>query len=269
MASLIQTVRVAAGKPAGLAKRDPHDDLGLAKDEAEQRVADAIAELAPLQNRLWAESTRAVLVVLQGMDAAGKDGTIRRIFTGLNPQGCRVASFKAPTPTELDHDYLWRVHAVCPARGEIGIFNRSHYEDVAVVRVHELVPEATWRRRFRHIREFERTLAEEGTAIVKIFLHISKEEQRERLQARLDDPEKRWKFRLGDLDDRKRWDDYQAAYEEAISETSTEWAPWHVVPADRKWVRDVVVSHLLVDTLKGLDPRLPEPAEDLTGVVVE
>jgi PPK2 family polyphosphate:nucleotide phosphotransferase len=268
MASLTKLVRVVPGEPASLARREPADDLGLEKGRADEEVAAALTEIASLHNRLWAESTRAVLVVLQGMDASGKDGTIRRIFTGLNPQGCRVASFKVPTETELAHDYLWRVHAALPARGQLGIFNRSHYEDVVVVRVRGLVPKGTWKRRFRHIREFERLLVEEGTTLVKVFLHSSKEEQREQLQQRLDDPEKRWKFRLGDLEDRKLWDDFQAAYEEAITETSTDWAPWHVVPADRKWVRDVAVSRLLLETLRDLDPRLPEPEEDLSGVRV-
>ena len=264
-----RTLIVEPGEPARLAHRHTGDDLGLESKEAVASLVERlIGDLRGLQDRLWAEARRSVLLVLQGVDTSGKDGTISHVFTGVNPQACKVASFKVPTPTELAQDYLWRVHAACPARGEIGIFNRSHYEDLVVVRVKNLVPKDVWQRRFRHVREFERVLTEEGTAIVKVFLHISKDEQRKRLQERLDDPAKTWKFRLGDLDDRKLWDDFTAAYEEAISETSTEWAPWYVVPADRKWVRNAAVAHLLVKTLKEMDPQLPPPAEGLAGVVV-
>ena len=208
-------------------------------------------------------------MVLQAIDTGGKDGTIRHVFDGTNPQGVKVASFKRPTPVELAHDFLWRVERQTPGNGEIAIFNRSHYEDVLVVRVHGLVPEERWRRRYDHINDFERRLADEGTTILKFFLHISKEEQRERLQARLDEPHKRWKFSRGDLKERALWDDYQAAYEAVLSRTSTEWAPWYVVPADRKWYRNLVISSALVDTLDTLDPQYPEPEEDLDGVVVE
>ena len=197
-------VIVRPGERARLASRDTGDDLGLeSKEAAAPIVTQLIGDLRTLQDRLWAEAKRSVLLVLQGMDTSGKDGTISHVFTGVNPQACRVAPFKVPTPTELAHDYLWRVHAVCPASGELGIFNRSHYEDLVVVRVKSIVPKDVWQRRFRHVREFERVLTEEGTAIVKVFLHISKDEQRQRLQQRLDDPDKTWKFRLGDLDDRK------------------------------------------------------------------
>lgn len=261
---------VRPGQPAGIRGRDPADRLGLdGKEESQAMVDELILELRGLQERLWAESRRSLLLVLQGLDTSGKDGTIRHVFQGVNPQGCRVASFKVPTVTELAHDYLWRVHAACPARGEIGIFNRSHYEDLLVVRVKELVPRAVWRRRYRHVRELERLLAEEGTTIVKVFLHISPDEQRERLQARIDDPEKRWKFRSGDLDDRALWDAYTDAYEDALTKTSTAWAPWYVVPADRKWARNAAVASLLVETLRELDPQFPEPAEDMNGIVVE
>jgi PPK2 family polyphosphate:nucleotide phosphotransferase len=180
-----------------------------------------------------------------------------------------VASFKVPTETELAHDYLWRVHAVCPARGQVGIFNRSHYEDVVIVRVKELVPREVWKRRYAQIRDFERLLVEEGTTIVKVLLHISKDEQRERLQQRLDDPSKTWKFRLGDLDDRKHWDAFQAAYEDALTETSTEWAPWYVVPANSKWVRNIAVARMLVGILKEMNPQVPAPQAGLEGIVVE
>lgn len=265
-----ESLLVRPGQAADIRGRDPGDRLGLEGRGQTQPMVEALAlALRGLQERLWAEARRSLLVVLQGLDTSGKDGTIRHVFQGVNPQGCRVASFKVPTATELAHDYLWRVHAVCPARGEIGIFNRSHYEDVLVVRVKELVPKAVWRRRYRHVRELERILAEEGTTIVKVFLHISSDEQRQRLQARIDDPEKRWKFRAADLEDRALWDAYTDAYEDALTKTSTDWAPWYVVPADRKWVRNAAVASILVATLRELDPRLPEPAEDLSGIVVE
>jgi PPK2 family polyphosphate:nucleotide phosphotransferase len=265
----IEKLIVEPGTAAGLARRDPADRLGLADKAEGARVVDGLlAELKALHDRFWAEATRSVLLVLQGMDTSGKDGAIRRVFTGLNPQGMRVASFKSPTPIELAHDFLWRIHSALPERGEIGIFNRSHYEDIVTVRVRGLAPRTVWSRRYRHVREFERLLADEGTSIVKVFLHISSEEQRDRLQARLDDPEKRWKFRLGDLDARKLWSTFDTAYEEALTKTSSAWAPWYVVPADRKWVRDVAVACLLVETLKRLDPHFPEPKEDLSGVVV-
>ena len=202
------------------------------------------------------------------MDTAGKDSTIRHVFGAVDPIGVRVAAFKKPTERELAHDYLWRVHPRVPGDGEIVIFNRSHYEDVLVVRVHDLVPEERWRRRFDHINDFERLLADEGTTIVKCYLNVSFGEQAERLQARIDTPEKRWKFRSGDLDERKRWPDYMAAYEEAISRTTAEHAPWYIVPADRKWFRNLVVSQILLDTLGGLDLTWPEPEEGIEGITV-
>ncbi len=262
-------LRVEPGSPAGLAQRDPGDRLGLtSREEVDEELERLTAQLVVLQRRLWAEGRRSLLLVLQGTDTAGKDGTIRQVFKGVNPQSCRVAAFSVPTETELTHDFLWRVHDGCPARGEIGIFNRSHYEDVVVVRVRGLAPEKVWRRRYRHIREFERLLAEEGTTIVKVFLHISKDEQRERLQKRLDDPEKTWKFRLSDLDDRARWDDFQQAYEDAITETATDWAPWYVVPANSKRVRNVAVARILVGTLRELNPVIAPPPDGLAGIVV-
>jgi PPK2 family polyphosphate:nucleotide phosphotransferase len=218
---------------------------------------------------LYAEHKHKVLIVLQAMDSGGKDGTIRHVFDGVNPQGVKVASFKVPTKEELDHDYLWRVHEHTPGKGEIVIFNRSHYEDVLVVRVHDLVPRPVWRRRFKHIRDFERILADEGTTILKFFLHIDLEEQKERFQARLDTPHKRWKFRLGDLEERKLWDSYHKAYEDAITKTSTKWAPWYIIPANRKWYRNLVISRIIVETLEGLDMSYPESKEDLEGVVIE
>jgi PPK2 family polyphosphate:nucleotide phosphotransferase len=209
-----------------------------------------------------------VLLVLQAMDAAGKDGTIRHILSGLNPAGVNVAGFKAPAGPEAQHDYLWRVHQVCPPRGELVVFNRSHYEDVLVARVRNFVPPATWKKRYRHMREFERMLTDEGTTVVKCFLHVSKRTQAERLQQRIDDPEKRWKFRAGDLDDRKLWPDYQAAYEEAIAETSTSYAPWYVVPADRNWVRNLAVARLLLHVFEQLDPKVPAPSVDVSHLRV-
>jgi PPK2 family polyphosphate:nucleotide phosphotransferase len=257
---LIDNLRVEPGSPPQLAKRDPDARIGAPdKDEGLAHLNALVDRLGLLHNRLFAEATRSVLLVLQGMDTAGKDGTIRHVLTGVNPQGCRIASFREPTSAELAHDYLWRVHAVCPARGELVIFNRSHYEDVVAVRVRRLVPKHVWERRYEHIREFERLLTDEGTSIVKVFLHLSREEQRVRLQERIDNPEKRWKFRAGDLDDRARWDDFIAAYEDALRETSTEWAPWYVVPADHNWSRNLAVAEILVDALEQLDPKLPGP----------
>jgi PPK2 family polyphosphate:nucleotide phosphotransferase len=203
------------------------------------------------------------------MDAGGKDGVLREVMTGLNPAGVRVASFGVPSDDERAHDYLWRVHRETPPRGQIGVFNRSHYEDVLVVRVKKLVPSRTWRRRYDHIRRFERLLVDEGTAVVKVFLHVSKEEQRQRLQDRVDTPEERWKFRRGDLDDRALWDDYMAAFRDAMAATSRPEAPWYVVPADRKWVRNLCVAHILHDVLTRLDPQYPEPEEDIEGLIVE
>jgi PPK2 family polyphosphate:nucleotide phosphotransferase len=211
-----------------------------------------------LQRRLYAEAERSVVLVLQGLDASGKDGVIRRVFTGLNPQGCRVVSFRAPTSTELAHDYLWRVHLQLPARGEIGIFDRSHYEDVIAVRMHRLAPEKVWRRRAHHIREWERMLYDEGTSFVKVFLHVSREEERRRLEERRTDPRKLWKFREADFEVNDRYDDYLEAYEELLTETSSEWAPWYVVPADRNWLKGLLSAELLAHELERLDPQFPQ-----------
>jgi PPK2 family polyphosphate:nucleotide phosphotransferase len=267
--ALVHQLRVEPGSTPRLHARDPDERVGARdKKEGLTRLREHAERIGTLQARLWAEAKRTVVVVLQGMDAAGKDGTIRTVLSEVNPQGCRVISFRAPTTTELAHDYLWRVHAACPARGELGVFNRSHYEDVIAVRVCKLAPEQVWRRRYEHIRAFERLLVDEGTEIVKVFLHLSPDAQRERLQERLDDPAKRWKFRLGDLDDRKLWNDYTAAYEEAIAKTSTDWAPWYVVPADHNWSRNLAVAEILRATLERLDPHFPEPDPGLDGVVI-
>jgi PPK2 family polyphosphate:nucleotide phosphotransferase len=252
-------LRVSPGKRFAVNDRNAAATPGWkrGKEAAAPVLARLNERLEALQETLYAEGKRRLLVVLQGMDTSGKDGVIRRVFEGVNPTGVRVESFKAPTEKELAHDFLWRVHAVVPQSGEIAIFNRSHYEDVLVVRVRSLAPEKTWRPRYRQIAEFERMLAESGTTILKFFLHISREEQRERLQARVDDPDKRWKFRASDLEDRALWTEYQQAYAEALSRTSTPYAPWYAIPADRKWFRDLAIASVLVETLEGLQMRLP------------
>ena len=223
--------------------------------------------LGELQELLYAEHQRKVLILLQGMDTSGKDGTIRKVLREVSPQGVRVVAFKKPTEAELDHDYLWRVHAHVPMRGELVVFNRSHYEDVLVVRVHSLVPKAVWRRRYDQINDFERMLSEEGTIILKFLLDISRDEQRERLQARLDDPTKRWKFEHGDIAERKLWDDYMAAYADVLEKTSTKHAPWHAVPADRKWARDWIVANTVVKAMEKLRMKYPDPP-DVEGVTI-
>jgi PPK2 family polyphosphate:nucleotide phosphotransferase len=263
-------VIVKPGSPAKLSERKTDDRAGLAdRAEAKEQLAQLIEELSRLHLRLNAEASRSLLLILQGLDASGKDGTIKKVLTGVNPQGCRIISFKEPTATDLAHDYLWRVHEACPQRGEIVIFNRSHYEDVVAARVRGLAPEKVWKQRPHHIREFERLLADEGTTVVKVFLHISREEQGERLRKRLADPEKAWKFRRSDLDDRARWDEFMHAYDDVIGETSTEWAPWHVVPADHKWVRNVLVARIVVEALRRIDPQLPPPEPGLSELQID
>ncbi len=238
------------------------------KKSALKRISANAVEMAELAKRLYAEDQRSVLLVLQGMDTAGKDGTIRHVMRGMNPTSCTVSSFKRPSEEELDHDFLWRVHKVVPRRGNIGIFNRSHYEDVLVVRVHNLFPKSVWSQRYQQINDFEKLLNDTGTRIVKCFLHISKETQRQRLQERIDLPEKHWKFNPGDLAERKHWDDYQEAYVAALAKCSTDYAPWHIIPSDRKWYRNLVISELLKSTLEDLNPQYPESDEDPTGTVV-
>jgi PPK2 family polyphosphate:nucleotide phosphotransferase len=247
--------RVKPGSRVDLSQWDPNDKSVFpeGKKEGRKRLLELNQKLEELQELLYAEHKHKVLIVLQAMDTGGKDGTIRHVFEGVNPQGVRVASFKKPTPEELDHDFLWRVHRRVPGRGEMVIFNRSHYEDVLVVRVHDLAPKEVWSKRYDHINDFERTLVEEGTTIRKFFLHIDLDEQRERLQARLDEPNKRWKFNPGDLKERKLWPQYVKAYEDAISKTSTDWAPWYIVPANRKWYRNLVVGTVIIEALEGLE----------------
>jgi PPK2 family polyphosphate:nucleotide phosphotransferase len=262
---------VEPGSQVDLSRIDAADTSAFpgGKSETKEVFAKLNDRLEELQEMLWAESRHKVLVVLQGMDTSGKDGTIRHVFDGVNPLGVRVASFKAPTPEELAHDFLWRVHPKVPGSGELVIFNRSHYEDVLAVRVKELAPPKVWKPRYDQINDFERLLAESGTTILKFYLHIDKDEQKERLQARLDDPTKLWKFNRGDLDDRKLWKKFTEAYEEALSRTSTDGAPWYVVPANKKWYRNLVVATILVETLEKLDMRYPDPEENLDGIVID
>ena len=234
----------------------------------EEELAASIRELDALQYVMYAERKHALLVVLQGMDGAGKDGTIRHVMTGLNPQGCRVTSFKVPTPEEAAHDFLWRIHRAVPPLGDIGIFNRSHYEDVLVTRVHNLVPRAVWSRRYDDINAFEALLAGRGVVVVKFFLHISKAEQKERFEARIKDPDKQWKLSAADFSERKYWGAYMKAFEEVLSKCSTDQAPWYVIPSDRKWFRNLAVCRVLVATLEGLRMKFPKPSVDVATLHV-
>ncbi len=262
--------RVAPGSTVDLSRWDPADRSAFGGDKDEGRVylKELRSRLAELQRLLWAEDRHKILVVFQAMDTGGKDGTIRNVFSGVNPQGIDVQNFKAPTPEELSHDYLWRIHDHAPTAGSLTVFNRSHYEDVLIVRVLNLVPEQRWSRRYDHINSFEKMLADEGTTILKFYLHISAEEQAERLQARLDDPTRNWKFNTRDLDHRKLWPDYMAAYQAVLSRTSTEHAPWYIVPANRKWYRNIVVAETIVSTLEGLGMEYPPGEEGLDKVVI-
>ncbi len=259
---LRKRLRVEPGTRVRLSEIDPDETHGHDKSASQPKLDRALERLADLQERLWAEHRQKLLVILQGIDTAGKGGTIEHVVGAMNPAGVRVAQFKVPTEPELAHDYLWRIHQATPGTGEIAVFDRSHYEDVLVVRVHDIVPRERWSKRYAQINDWERMLVEEGTTILKFFLWIDRDEQAERFQARFDDPTKRWKFRMGDLDERKRWDDYVAAFEDVLSECSTEHAPWYVIPANRKWFRNLAVSEILADTLEELDPHYPEP-EDL------
>lgn len=267
MTDLRDALHVKPGSRVRLAKLDPKATFGWDKAEGEPELERQLARLGDLQDRFWAEAKRSVLVVLQGIDAAGKDGTINKVMEAFNPQGCPVTSFKVPSTEELAHDYLWRIHKAVPRKGEIGIFNRSHYEDVLVVRVHGIVPRAVWSKRYDEINAFERHLAANGTTIVKFFLSIDRDEQRDRFQERFDDPTKRWKFSMGDLEERKLWDDYQAAFDEALSKTSTDHAPWYVIPADRNWFRNLAVASILADTIADLDPAYPPVADDVPATL--
>jgi len=263
--------RVKPGHKINLSDYDPEDKSQFSggKKDAEPRLAELTQKLDELQELLYAEHKRKILVVLQALDTGGKDGTIRSVFDGINPQGVHIASFKVPTPEELDHDFLWRIHPQVPGKGELVIFNRSHYEDVLVVRVHNLVPEDVWRRRYTDINNFEQMLAEEGATILKFYLNLARDVQKERLQERLDDPKKRWKFNPADLKERALWDDYISAYQDAVSETSTEWAPWYVIPANHNWYRNLTVASIIVKALEDLKMKYPEPAEDLSKIVIQ
>ncbi len=262
-------LRVKPGSKVDLTRFDCAATFGRDKDAATDDLVRVLARLTDLQARTWAEAKHAVLVVIQGIDAAGKDGTIRAVAGAFNPQGTPVTSFKVPSALELAHDYLWRVHQRVPAKGEIGIFNRSHYEDVLIVRVHGLVPEERWRARYAEIRNFEQMLTGEGVTIVKFFLAIDRDEQRARFQDRVDDPTKRWKFSPGDLAERSRWDDYSAAFSEMLGETSTSYAPWYLVPANRNWLRNLAVGEILADRLDALNPQYPPAAAGVEGTKIE
>lgn len=265
--SVAKELLVRPGSKVSLKKVDAGGTPGISsRESAAAELADIVTELRQLQYRLYAENRRAVLVVLQAMDAAGKDGLVRSVFSGLNPQGCRVTPFKAPSAEELDHDFLWRIHKAVPPKGEIGVFNRSHYEDVLIVRVHKLVDKSVWKGRYEQIRLFEKLLADNGVTVVKFFLHISRKEQTERLLARLENPERNWKFSEADLEERKYWGDYQEAYEEALSQCSVSEAPWYVIPADRKWYRDWAVAKILLQTMRDMKLKFPAPLADVKAL---
>jgi PPK2 family polyphosphate:nucleotide phosphotransferase len=249
---------------------DPDGNLlKINKARAVEETIELTKRLGTLQEMLYAEHKHGVLIVLQGMDTSGKDGTINHVFEGVNPQGVRVASFKVPTPEERDHDYLWRIHKETPGKGEIVIFNRSHYEDILVVRIHNFVPESVWSKRFEQINHFEKTLVDEGALVLKFFLHIDKDEQKSRLIDRLQDPTKIWKFNPGDLKERELWDGYMQAYEDALNKTSTGYAPWYVVPANKKWLRNYIIARVLVEALEDLHSQYPKPDFDPTQIVIK
>jgi PPK2 family polyphosphate:nucleotide phosphotransferase len=261
--------RVEPGARASLATRDPDEtEHYKTKKDVARELEKQLRRIQDLQERLYAENERGLLIVLQALDTGGKDATIKHVFSGVNPQGCRVSSFKIPSAEEANHDFLWRYHKSIPARGRIGIFNRSHYEDVLVVRVKNLVPEEIWRERYEQINAFERTLTLEGITVLKFFLHISRDEQKRRLQRRLDNPNKRWKFSSDDLKERALWDAYQRAFEDALSKCSTEHAPWYVVPANKKWYRNLVVASTIADILEAMDPQYPPAEEGLDRIKI-
>ena len=263
-------LRVESGKKVSLEDWDPDDTFGFKnKDAAKEMLEKNASRLAELQYLLYAENKHAILLVLQGMDGSGKDGTIRHVLSRMNPQGCKVTGFKAPSTEESDHDYLWRIHHAIPNKGEIGVFNRSHYEDVLVVRVHELVPKSIWSKRYDQINAFEKLLAENNVKILKFFLHISKERQKEKFLERLEDPKEHWKFNPDDLEKRKLWDQYMKANNDVLERCSTPWAPWFVIPADKKWFRDFAVSEILIEALEGLDMKFPRSPVDLSKIKIE
>ena len=262
-------IKVRPGHKIRLSKIDPDDTGGMSKEEACARSVDLREKIDQLQERLFAEHARSLLILFQAMDTGGKDGAMKALCFGLNPAGLEVARFKVPTQAELDHDFLWRTHKVTPNNGMIGIWNRSHYEDVLVVRVHKLVPKKVWKARYDQINSFEKILTENGTTIVKFMLHISKDEQKKRLQARLDNPKKRWKFSAADLKERALWNDYQEAYEDAINCCATDYAPWYVIPANHKWARDLAIVEIVWRVLKKMKPRYPKIRFDPAMVTID
>ncbi len=269
MTDVVPSHRVEPGQRVVLANIDPGQHAGFtSKADVVELLRAERRRIRSLQERLYAEHRQSLLIVLQAIDTGGKDGTIKHVLRSVNPQGCQVRSFKAPSVEELEHDFVWRYHERAPAKGSITIFNRSHYEDVLIVRVKELVPDGVWRPRYELINHFEELLAHGSTTVVKLFLHISRDEQKRRLERRRDDPRKQWKFSVSDLEERARWDDYQAAFEDAINETSTGRAPWHVVPANKKWYRNLVVARAIADTLEAMDPQYPAPPTGIEKVVV-
>jgi len=263
-----QLIRPEAHQKILLSQFEPDYKAGMSKKDAREETKDLLARLEELQTVLYAQSKYSLLIVLQAMDAGGKDGTIKHVFSGVNPQGFRIANFKAPTPQELSHDFLWRIHQRVPPKGYIGIFNRSHYEDVLIARVNKLVPKSVWEKRYDDINAFEKLLAESGMTILKFYLHIDKDEQKERFQERLDDPSKHWKFSIGDLPVREKWDEYMRAYEDAISYCNTEYAPWHIIPANRKWFRNYIITKTIVDALEAMPLEYPPAEEGLDKVVI-
>ena len=258
---------VKPGSKLRLKDRDPQDTFGVKRDD--RKLEKTLDRLRELQHLLYADKRYALLIVLQALDAGGKDGTIRHVMSGVNPQGCEVKSFKAPSADERAHDFLWRIHQAVPHLGNIGIFNRSHYEDVLVVRVHKLVSKDVWTHRYRQINDFEQMLSENGVTILKFFLHISKEEQKTRFEARIKDPARNWKLSMPDFEERQHWDDYTEAYEEALRKCSTAWAPWYVIPANRKWFRNHLVAEIIVKALDGMKLKYPAPTVDISKVVLE
>ena len=260
---------VVPGKPFHLKDRETRVDAGLAKNDGKNAFQTLSHRLVALQENLYAEQKRSLLVVMQAMDAGGKDSTLKAVFGPVDPAGCHVKSFKKPSDNELAHDYLWRIHRNAPKRGTIGVFNRSHYEDAVTVAVKNLAPQSIWSNRVGHINDFERMLTDEGTTVVKFFLHISKGYQKERLQRRLDRPDKHWKFNIADLEERARWEQYQDRYSEVMSQTSHDHSPWIVVPAERRWFRNLLVTKVLVDALEKLDPKPPHADFDPTAILIE
>jgi PPK2 family polyphosphate:nucleotide phosphotransferase len=264
---LIKRCIVKPGSKINLDDRDPADTFGLHSEE--DGTAKHLERLAELQRLLYADNKHALLIVLQALDAGGKDGTIRHVMSGVNPQGCQVTSFKAPSTDELAHDFLWRIHKATPKLGEIGIFNRSQYEDVLVVRVHKMVPKSVWSERYRQINDFEHSLAQNNVTILKFFLHIGKDEQKKRFEERLKDPKKNWKLSLPDFKERLHWDEYIKAYETVLRKCSTDWAPWYVIPANNKGFRNFAISEIIVRTLEQLNLKYPPPSIDLSQVSFE